>query len=162
VRTTKGWSGCGGGAPGSGIQPAVDETAFGEAAGVAECTAPQAESDVMVLATTAKGCCGSRGSSRAGVNVDNGAIAPSGESNTGRFLGAQAANWVCGGAVFKGGASGLWKSEGRSIGAYSGPSSHVAMQFIVDAAEAAAVLAGKCSGLRLDSSTKYPVVNNWV
>ena len=38
-------------------------------------------------------------------------------------------------------ASGLWKSEGRSIGAYSGPSSHVAMQFIVDAAAAGAVSA---------------------
>ena len=66
-------------------------------------------------------------------------LAPSGESKTGRFLGAQAANWVYGGAVSKGGASGLWNSEGRSIGAYSGPSSHVAMQFIVDAAQADAV-----------------------
>jgi hypothetical protein len=77
--------------------------------------------------------------------MDNGATDSSGESNTGRFLGAQAANWVYGGAVFKGGASGLWKSEGRSIGAYSGPSSHVAMQFIVDAAEARTVPPGKSS-----------------
>jgi len=100
----------------------------------------------MVLATTANGSCGSRGSSRAGVNVDNGATGPSGESNTGRFLGAQAANCVCGGAVVKGGVSGLRKSEGRSMGAYSGPSSHVAMQFIVDAAQAGAVPAGKSSG----------------
>ena len=105
----------------------------------------------MVLATTAKGCCGSRGSSCAGVKVDNGASAPSGRSNTGRFMGAQAANWVCGGAVSKGGASGLWKPEGRSIGAYSGPSSHVAMQFIVDAVQAGAVPAGKSSDSGLDS-----------
>jgi hypothetical protein len=100
----------------------------------------------MVLDTTANGSCGSRGSSRAGVNADRGATAPSGESNTGRFLGAHAAIWVCGGAVFNGAASGLWKSEGRSIGAYSGPSSQVAMQFIVDAAQADAVSAGMPSG----------------
>ena len=141
MRTVKGWSGCGCGAPGSGTQPAVGGTAFGEPAGVAECTAPQAESDVMVLATTAKGCCGSRGSSCAGVKVDNGESAPSGKSKTGRFLGAQAAIWAYGAATFKGPASGLWKSEGRSIGAYSGPSSHVAMQFIVDAAAADAMSA---------------------
>ena len=85
-----------------------------------------------------------------GVNVDNGATAPSGESNTGRFFGAQAANWVCGGAVSKGGASGLRKSEGRSIGAYSGPSSHVAMQFIVDAVGPGAVPAGS-PAVSLDS-----------
>ena len=100
----------------------------------------------MVLDTTANGSCGSRGSSCAGVNVDKGAAGPSGESKTGRFLGAQAANWVCGGAVVRGEASGLWKSDGRSMGAYSGPSSHVAMQFIVDAAQARAVRAGKSSG----------------
>ena len=119
--------------------------AVGAPAGEAQWTAPQAESEVIVLDTTANGSCGSRGSSRAGVNVDNGATDPSGESNAGRFLGAQAANWVCGGAAFKGGAAGLWKSEGRSIGAYSGPSSHVAMQFIVDAAEARTVPPGKSS-----------------
>ena len=100
----------------------------------------------MVLDTTANGSCGSRGSSRAGVNVDKGATGPSGESNTGRFFGAHAANWVCGGAIVKGEASGLWKSEGRSIGAYSGPSSHVAMQFIVDAVEAGAVPSGRSDG----------------
>ena len=105
----------------------------------------------MVLDTTANGSCGSRGSSRAGVNVDKGATGSSGESNTGRFFGAQAANWVCGGAIVKGEASGLWKSEGRSIGAYSGPSSHVAMQFIVDAVEAWCGAVGKVQRLSLDS-----------
>jgi hypothetical protein len=93
----------------------------------------------MVLDTTANGSCGSRGSSRVGSNVDRGATGFSGESKTGRFLGAQAAIWAYGAAAFKGAASGLWNSEGRSIGAYSGPSSHVAMQFIVDAAAAVAV-----------------------
>jgi hypothetical protein len=82
----------------------------------------------MVLETTAKGSCGSRGSSRTGVKVDKGATDPSGESKTGRFLGAQAATCAYGGATSSGGASGLWKSEGRSMGAYSGPSSQVAMQ----------------------------------
>ena len=95
----------------------------------------------MVLDTTANGSCGSRGSSRVGSKVDSGASGFSGESKTGRFLGAQAAIWAYGAATFKGPASGLWKSEGRSIGAYSGPSSHVAMQFIVDAAAVDAVSA---------------------
>jgi hypothetical protein len=81
-----------------------------------------------VLDTTANGSCGSRGSSRTGVNVVRGATGPSGESKTGRFLGAQAATCAYGGATSNGGASGPWKSEGRSLGAYSGPSSHVAMQ----------------------------------
>jgi hypothetical protein len=87
----------------------------------------------MVLDTTANGSCGSRGSSRVGSNVDSGATGFSGESKTGRFLGAQAAICAYGAAICKGVASGFWKSDGRSIGAYSGPSSHVAMQFIVDA-----------------------------
>jgi hypothetical protein len=95
----------------------------------------------MVLDTTANGFCGSRGSSRVGSKVDSGATGFSGESKAGRFLGAQAAIWAYGAARFKGAVSGLWKSEGRSIGAYSGPSSHVAMQFIVDAAAAGAVSA---------------------
>ena len=68
------------------------EARSAEPAGGAQCTAPHAESDVIVLDTTANGSCGSRGSSRAGVNVDKGATAAAGESNTGRFLGAQAAN----------------------------------------------------------------------
>jgi hypothetical protein len=88
----------------------------------------------MALDTTAKGSCGSRGSSRAGSNVDSGATGFSGESKTGRLLGAQAAVCGYGAATFRGGASGFWKAEGRSIGAYSGPSSHVATQLIVDAA----------------------------
>ena len=88
----------------------------------------------MVLDTTAKGSCGSRGSSRAGSKVDSGATGFSGKSKTGRPLGAQAAICGYGAAIFRGGASGFWKAEGRSIGAYSGPSSHVATQFIVDAA----------------------------
>jgi hypothetical protein len=85
-----------------------------------------------VLATTANGSCGSRGSSRVGSKVDSEATGFSGESKTGRPLGAQAAICGYGVAIFSGGASGFWKSEGRSIGAYSGPSSHVATQFIVD------------------------------
>jgi hypothetical protein len=86
-----------------------------------------------VLATTANGSCGSRGSSRAGNKVDSGATGFSGESKTGRLLGAQAAICGYGAAILRGGASGFWNSEGRSSGAYSGPSSHVATQFIVDA-----------------------------
>jgi hypothetical protein len=72
--------------------------------------------------------------------VDSGATGFSGESKTGRLLGAQAAICGYGAAIFRGGASGFWKAEGRSIGAYSGPSSHVATQFIVDAA-------GGCCGV---------------
>jgi hypothetical protein len=87
-----------------------------------------------VLDTTSNGSRGSRGSSRVGSRVDSGATGFSGESKTGRLLGAQAAICGYGAAISRGGASGLWKSEGRSIGAYSGPSSHVATQFIVDAA----------------------------
>jgi hypothetical protein len=86
-----------------------------------------------VLDTTANGSCGSRGSSRAGNKVDSGATGFSGESKTGRLLGAQAAICGYGAAIFRGGVSGFRNSEGRSIGAYSGPSSHVATQFIVDA-----------------------------
>jgi hypothetical protein len=96
---------------------------------------------VMVLDTTANGFCGSRGSSRVGSKVDSGVTGFSGESNRGRFLGAQAANCAYGGATFKGAASGSRKSDGRSIGAYSGPSSQVAMEFIVDAATPGAVSA---------------------
>jgi hypothetical protein len=87
-----------------------------------------------VLDTTANGFCGSRGSSRVGNKVDSGATGFSGESKTGRLFGAQAAICGYGAAILRGGASGFWNSEGRSIGAYSGPSSHVATQFIVDAA----------------------------
>jgi hypothetical protein len=82
-----------------------------------------------VLVTTAKGFCGSRGSSRCnGTRLDSGATGEDGLSKTGRFFGAQAATCAWGGAAFNGAASGVSKSEGRSIGAYSGPSSHVAMQ----------------------------------
>jgi hypothetical protein len=88
-----------------------------------------------VVDTTSNGCSGSRGSSRAGSKADSEATGFSGESKTGRLLGAQAAICGYGAAIFSGGASGFWKSEGRSIGAYSGPSSHVATQFIVDAAD---------------------------
>ena len=52
----------------------------------------------------------------------------SGAIGVAEYLGAQAATCAYGGATSNGGASGLWKSEGRSLGAYSGPSSHVAMQ----------------------------------
>ena len=93
----------------------------------------------MVVDTTANGCCGSRGFSRLGNKVANGATGFSGESKIGRFLGAQAASCAYGAATFKGAASGSRKSDGRSIGAYSGPSSQVAMQFIVDAATPYAV-----------------------
>jgi hypothetical protein len=102
--------------------------------GEAQWAAPQAEPEVNVLDTTANGFCGSRGSSRAGNKVDSGATGFSGESKTGRLLGAQAAICGYGAAILRGGASGFWNSEGRSSGAYSGPSSHVATQFIVDAA----------------------------
>ena len=61
----------------------------------------------MVLVTTAKGSCGSRGSSRAGVNADKGATFPFGESKTGRFLGAHAATCAYGGATSSGRAWGL-------------------------------------------------------
>src|SRR4029453_8628007 len=124
VRTAMGCSGCRREAPGGGVQPA----ALGWPVGAAQCTAPQAESDVIVLDTRANGSCGSRGSSRTGVRVDKGATGPSGESKAGRLLGAHAATCAYGGATSNGGASGFWKSQGRSMGAYSGPSSHVAMQ----------------------------------
>ena len=76
--------------------------------GEAQCTAPQAESDVIVLATTVNGFSGSRRSSRgAGTNVASGITGVDGLSKTGRLLGAQAAAWVWGGAVVKGGASGV-------------------------------------------------------
>jgi hypothetical protein len=88
-----------------------------------------------VLDTTANGSCGSRGSSRVGSKVDSEATGFSGTSKTGLPLGAQAAICGYGVAIFRGGASGSWKSEGRSIGAYSGPSSQVATQFIVDAVD---------------------------
>lgn len=82
-----------------------------------------------MLATTVNGFSGSRRSSRgAGTKVASGITGVDGLSKTGRLLGAQAAAWLWGAAVVKGGASGVWKSAGRSIGAYSGPSSHVAMQ----------------------------------
>jgi hypothetical protein len=62
-------------------------------------------------------------------------------------VGAQAAICAYGAAIFKGGAaSGFRKSDGRSIGAYSGPSSHVAMQFIVDAAAVGALCAQSPAG----------------
>ncbi len=54
-----------------------------------------------MLDTTANGSCGSRGSSRVGSKVDSGATGFSGESKTGRFLGAQAAIWAYGAATFK-------------------------------------------------------------
>ena len=82
-----------------------------------------------MLDTTAKGSCGFRGSSRiVGIKLDSGDSGASGPSKSGRFFGAEAAACSYGAPVFKGGASGFWKSEGRAIGAYSGPSSHVAMQ----------------------------------
>ena len=60
--------------------------------GEAQCTAPQAESDVIVLATTVNGFSGSRRSSRgAGTNVASGITGVDGLSKTGRLLGAQAA-----------------------------------------------------------------------
>ena len=68
-----------------------------------------------MLDTTAKGSCGSRGSSRAGSKVDSGATGFSGKSKTGRPLGAQAAICGYGAAIFRGGASGFWKAEGRSM-----------------------------------------------
>ena len=106
---------------------AVDE--IGWPAGGAQWTAPHAESEVMVLVATAKGFCGSRGSSRCiGTRLESEATGADGLSKTGRLLGAHAATCVYGGAVSSGGASGVWKSAGRSIGAYSGPSSQVAMQ----------------------------------
>jgi hypothetical protein len=137
----KGWSGRGYPAPRIGATGPEAESPAGWLVGEAQCAAPQADSVVMVLDTTANGCCGSRGSSRVGNKVDKGATAFSGESKMGRFLGAQAANCAYGGATFKGAASGSRKSDGRSIGAYSGPSSQVAMPFIVDAAGLDAVSA---------------------
>ena len=104
-----GWSGGGYGAADVGRHaPGAAAVPTGWPAGEAQCTAPQAESDVIVLATTANGFSGSRRSSRgAGTNVARGITGVDGLSKTGRLLGAQAAAWVWGGAIVKGGASGV-------------------------------------------------------
>jgi hypothetical protein len=60
--------------------------------------------------------------------VASGATGTDGWSNAGRSLGASAAIWGTGTAVDSGEAAGSANSAGRSIGAYSGPSSQVAMQ----------------------------------
>src|SRR5688500_13220370 len=114
----------------------------------------------MVLDTTATGCCEQRGSSRDGSEVEKGAPGSSGEAKMGRFLGAQAATCAYGGATFKGAASGSRKSDGRSIGAYSGPSSQVAMPFSVDAAGPDAVSA-ESPATPLHSFTKYRCPATW-
>jgi len=62
----KGWSGRGYPAPGIGATGPAAESPAGWPVGEAQCAAPQADSVVMVLDTTANGCCGSRGSSRDG------------------------------------------------------------------------------------------------
>ena len=72
---------------------AVDE--IGWPAGGAQCTAPHAESEVMVVVATAKGFCGSRGSSRCiGTRLESEATGADGLSKTGRLLGAHAATCV--------------------------------------------------------------------
>ena len=93
-----------------------------------ECSDPHAVSVVIVLVTTANGCCGSRVSSTIGSRVSSGATGAGGSSNAGRCFGAYAAICCAGGAIESGATSGLVNSAGRSTGAYSGPSSQVATQ----------------------------------
>ena len=100
----------------------------GGAVGGPECNAPQAESEVIVELATANGTWGSRVSGGAATSVSSGATGAGGWSKKGRSLGACAAIWITGGAVESGAAPASAKSVGRSIGAYSGPSSQVAMQ----------------------------------
>ena len=88
--------------------------------------------------TTANGSCGSRVSSATGTRVARGANGTGGWSNTGRSLGARAAIWWTGGATDRGPTAAGVKSAGRSSGAYSGPSSQVAMQVMVDGGPASA------------------------
>ena len=72
--TAMGWSGGGYGAPDlGGAPPGAAAVPTGWLVGEAQCTAPQAESVVIVLATTVNGFSGSRRSSRgAGTNVASG------------------------------------------------------------------------------------------
>jgi hypothetical protein len=87
----------------------------------------------MAALATANGTSGSRVSAGVGTSLSSGATGTGGWLKRGRSLGVCAAIWIAGGATGSGGAPASAKSAGRSIGAYSGPSSQVAMSFIVDA-----------------------------
>ena len=100
----------------------------GGALGAPQCSAPHAESEVIIELATANGTCGSRVSGGVATSVSSGATGAGGWSKKGRSLGACAAIWITGGAIGSGAAPASAKSVGRAIGAYSGPSSQVAMQ----------------------------------
>jgi len=81
-----------------------------------------------VLDATSNGAWGSRPASTTGCNAASGATGALGSANAGRSFGASAAICWTGGAVDSGATSGFSNWLGRSTGAYSGPSSQVAMQ----------------------------------
>lgn len=98
-----------------------------------QCAALQAEvASVMVAETTSNGIEGSRVSSRGGTRLSSGATGACGWENPGRSKDSGCDDRdVCGctGEPAESGAAaaGSAKWSGRSAGAYSGPSSHVAM-----------------------------------
>ncbi len=111
----------------------TDESGTGSASnggplGGLQCVAPQAEvASVRVADTTSNGMDGSRVSSTGGIRVSNDATGAWGWSKAGRSTGIGGPGGGVGAASGRGGAAGSAKWSGRSAGAYSGPSSQVAI-----------------------------------
>ena len=94
----------------------------------AECAEAQADWLVTVEVTTANAACGSRVGPADGARCVRGGVGSAGGPNSGRDVGAAAAGFTTGGGLSKGSVGGSTKAAGRSSGAYSGPSRHVAMR----------------------------------
>ena len=106
----------------------VAEVVIGLVGGL-EWTAPQAESPLVIAPEAMSyGRVGSRGSSGGtGTSSASGRTGACGVPKTGRTIGASAACWTYGSATLSGAAEGTENPSGRSIGAYSGPSSQLAI-----------------------------------